>query len=62
MGQSVLCWPGEVGAVVMCHLQLSAVCFRYKHLMLTRSELAEVQRINEKAGLLQIQGLDQVDK
>ncbi|KAF6024045.1 TRPC4AP [Bugula neritina] len=34
----------------------------YKHLMLTRSELAEVQRINEKAGLLQIQGLDQVDK
>ncbi|XP_067938354.1 short transient receptor potential channel 4-associated protein-like [Watersipora subatra] len=34
----------------------------YKHLLLTRSELAEVQRINEKAGPLAIKGLDKVNK
>jgi hypothetical protein len=35
---------------------------RYKHLLLTRSDLNEVKKINEKAGLLSVEGLDKVNR
>lgn len=34
----------------------------YKHLLLTKSELSELKRINSKAGPLEIDGLDKVNK
>jgi len=35
---------------------------RFKHLLLTKSELIEVRKINEKAGILAVQGLDRINK
>lgn len=34
----------------------------YKHLLLTKSELSELKRINNNAGILRVEGLDKVNK
>ena len=36
--------------------------FSYKHLLLSKSELSEIKRINSKAGPLAIEGLDNINK
>ncbi|XP_067946423.1 short transient receptor potential channel 4-associated protein-like [Watersipora subatra] len=57
------CSPELVLKIQMMKL-IHSLCdhSEYKHLLLTKGELAEVQRINDKAGVLAIEGLGRVNK